>query len=30
LNNITQKFRGVIVGVENPQEKRGTNVLDLC
>jgi hypothetical protein len=28
--NITQKFRGVIVGVENPQEKRGTNVLDLC
>jgi hypothetical protein len=28
--NIIQKFQGVIVGVETPQEKRGTKVLDVC
>jgi hypothetical protein len=28
--NIIQKFRGMVVGVETLQEKRGTNVLDLC
>jgi len=28
--NIIQKFRGVIVGVETPQEKRGTTVLEVC
>ena len=28
--NIIQKFRGVIVGVETPQEKRGTKVSDVC
>ena len=28
--NIIQKFRGVIVGVETQQEKRGTKVLDVC